>query len=242
MKSAESIFHSVSNPNRPIAGATSGQRRRRRIGRRGRGLSKIVLLLSAALFVIGAVAGPNPPTQLSPEQMVRQTADQVLSTLQKDRPELKAHPGKIYDLVKNIILPHFDFERMSQWVLGPSWRRATPEQREHFVAEFRDLLVNTYGYALLRYENENIQYLPTRGNPASGRVEVRTQIQQPEGTSIPVDYQLYKKQGEWKVFDLSIDGMSLVTNYRSSFADQIQQIGLNGLINRLAQHNQDAAA
>jgi phospholipid transport system substrate-binding protein len=209
--------------------------------RRG-GLSSFIILLSSALFVLNAVAASTASPQPGPEQLVKQTADQVLSKLQQERPELKAHPDKIYNLVKDIILPHFDFKRMSQWVLGANWRRATAEQRDHFLTEFRDLLVNTYGYALLRYENENIQYLPTRGNPASGRVEVRTQIQQPEGTSIPVDYQLYKKQGEWKVFDLSIDGMSLVTNYRSSFADQIQQIGLNGLINRLAQHNQDAAA
>ena len=242
MKIAESVFYPVSHPDRSIAKATSGPHRRRWLRRSGRSLARITLLLSAALIAVDAAAGPDIPSQPSPEQLVRQTADQVLSKLQQERPQLKAHPGKIYGLVKDIILPHFDFKRMSQWVLGPKWHRATPDQRQHFVAEFRDMLVNTYGYALLQYENEKIQYLPTRGNPASGRVEVRTQILQPEGTSIPVNYLLFKKQGEWKVFDLSIDGVSLVSSYRNSFAEQIQQVGLDGLIDHLAKHNQKAAA
>jgi phospholipid transport system substrate-binding protein len=127
---------------------------------------------------------------------------------------------------------------MSQWVLGANWRRATAEQRDRFLTEFRDLLVNTYGYALLRYDNEQIQYLPSHGDPASGLVIVRTQIRQADGESIPVNYRLYHKHGEWKVFDLSIDGVSLISNYRNSFAEQIEQVGMDGLIKRLEQHNQ----
>ena len=228
--------------------STSNDRQPDHFGRakpKGSVLPRIALLVSTALFAMVSMAGPttNPELspQLSPEQLVHQTADQVLSKLRQDRSELKAHPGKIYDLVKNIILPHFDFDRMSEWVLGANWRRATPQQRSRFTAEFRDLLVNTYGYALLRYENEQIRYLPSHSDSSSGQVLVRTQIQQPDGEPIPVNYRLYDEQGEWKVFDLSIDGVSLVSNYRASFAEQLQQVGMDGLIKHLAQHNQETA-
>jgi phospholipid transport system substrate-binding protein len=236
MKTAQSIYRS-SNPGRRRAAIVNNPSSRQRFKP---GLSRFAVFMSSVLLVMSAMAGSNDTTQSSPEQMVKQTAEQVLNRLQQDRTELKAHPGRIYALIKNIILPHFDFRRMSQWVLGVNWRRATPEQRKRFMHEFRDLLVNTYGYALLRYENETIQYLPTRKDQASGEVLVRTQIQQADGESIPVNYRLYNKQGEWKVFDLSIDGVSLVSNYRNSFDEQIQQIGMDGLIKRLEQHNQQS--
>ena len=234
MKSAQSIYYS-SNPHQSKSAIVNRPQTRERIKRGG--LSSLVILLSITLFALSAVAGPSNLPQPSPEQLIKQTADQVLSKLQQERPELKAHPGKIYALIQNIILPHFDFQRMSEWVLGANWRRATPEQRDRFLTEFRDLLVNTYGYALLRYDTEQIRYLPTLGNPANGEVLVRTQIRQADGESIPVNYRLYHKDGEWKVFDLSIDGVSLISNYRNSYAEQIPQVGMNGLIKRLEQHN-----
>jgi phospholipid transport system substrate-binding protein len=212
-----------------------------RTKRAGSGLTALVILLITALLAWDASAGPADSPSVSPEQLVRQTADQVLNKLRLERPELKAHPGKIYDLIQNLILPHFDFERMSRWVLGPNWRRATPLQRSQFMAEFQDLLINTYGYALLRYQDAPIQYLPSRIDLASGQALVRTEIKQADGQTIPVDYRLYAKQGEWKVFDLSIDGISMVSNYHDSFSEQIQQIGMDGLIKRLALHNQETA-
>ena len=245
MKSAQSLTCTSSvpgsvdswNPDRARTAITNPHSRSRRLKP---GLTRFAVLMSCALFVMSAVAGSNDTAASSPEQLVKQTAEQVLSKLQQERPELKAHPGKIYDLIKNIILPHFDFQRMSEWVLGINWRRATPEQREQFLTQFRDLLVNTYGYALLRYDNEKIQYLPSIGSPVNGEVLVRTQIQQADGESIPVNYRLYRKAGEWRVFDLSIDGVSMISNYRGSFSEQIQQIGIDGLIKRLEQHNQQA--
>jgi len=227
---------SMSNP-RP-AGASRRPCRSRVSGSR---LIRLVLLMSTTLFAMSALAGPSTESQQIPEQLIRQTAEQVLDKLQQERPELKAHPDKIYGLIKDIILPHFDFDRMSRWVLGVNWRRASPKQRDRFEAEFRDLLVNTYGYALLRYDNQKIRYLPSHRDQSSGEVLVRTQIRQADGQPIPVDYRLYDKQGEWKVFDLSIDGVSLVSNYRNSFAEQIQQVGMDGLIKHLEQHNRQSA-
>ena len=243
MKSAEPITHPSSEPrsaDKSNAGGFGLQFANRPWPKRRihGGLGRLAILLSCVLFMLSAVAGPIANPQSTPEQLVRQTSDQVLAKLRQEAPDLKAHPGKIYDLIKNIILPHFDFQRMGQWVLGVNWRRATHQQRDRFLTEFRDLLVNTYGDALLRYDNEQIRYLPTRSDLAKGEALVRTRIQQASGSSIPVDYRLYLRHGEWKVFDLSIDGVSMISNYRNSFTDQIHRIGLDGLIKRLEQHNQ----
>ena len=178
----------------------------------------------------------------SPEDMVKQTADQMLSKLREERQVIDQHPGRIYDLVNQIVLPHFDFEKMSSWVLGKYWRTATPDQRKRFVDEFRNLLVRTYAKSLSSYRDNKISYLPMRSSPQDTDVKVRTEVDQPGGFPIPIDYSLYLKGDEWKVYDVTIDGVSLVTNYRTTFANQIRQNGLDKLIATLADRNsQDSA-
>ncbi|MEJ2553270.1 MAG: ABC transporter substrate-binding protein [Gammaproteobacteria bacterium] len=178
----------------------------------------------------------------SPEDLVRQTAEQMLSKLREDRKVIDAHPERIYELVDQIVLPHFDFERMSSWVLGKYWRRATPKQRKEFVEQFRTLLVRTYAKSLSSYTDNKITYLPFRGGPSKTDVKVRTEVDQPGGFPIPIDYDLYLKGDEWKVYDVTIDGVSLVTNYRTTFANQIRQKGLDRLIASLASRNKQAGA
>lgn len=179
----------------------------------------------------------------SPEAMIKQTTDQVLATLQQDQAKLKDHPGRIYDLIENEILPHFDFEHMSRWVLGRHWRDASPQQRSQFTQQFRNLLVNTYGNALLGYSGQTVSYLPVQGNPQSGEVTVRARIHDVEaGQDIPLDYQVDNENGQWKVVDVSIDGVSLIANYRQTFDTRIQREGLDGLIRDLGNHNKQSAA
>lgn len=178
----------------------------------------------------------------SPQQLVQQTAEQMLDKLRTERKVIDEHPGRIYELVDKIVLPHFDFERMSSWVLGKYWRRATPDQRKRFVNEFRNLLVRTYAKSLSSYTNNKITYLPFRGAPGQTDVKVRTEVDQPGGFPIPIDYDLYLKGDEWKVYDVTIDGVSLVTNYRTTFSNEIRQGGLDKLISSLANRNNQESA
>ncbi|MCW8889664.1 MAG: ABC transporter substrate-binding protein [Sedimenticola sp.] len=173
-----------------------------------------------------------------PEQVVRQTSDQILQELMSRKKELQESPGKIYDLVEHIVLPRFDFQRMSQLVLGKYWPRATPEQKEAFVSAFRQLLVRTYATALLNYSGEEIAYLPNRQEAKGGDAMVNTEVKAAGALPIPIDYRLYMKGSEWMVYDVSIDGISLVSNYRTSFASQIRRYKLAGLIQKLEQRNQ----
>ncbi|HET8700603.1 MAG TPA: ABC transporter substrate-binding protein, partial [Nitrococcus sp.] len=127
---------------------------------------------------------------------------------------------------------------MSRFVLAQNWQRAEPDQRRRFVAEFRQLLVRTYGKSLSEYSNQTVEFEPMHSDPSSGRVTVSSKIKQADGPPIALDYKLYKKQGDgWKVYDVIIEGVSLVQNYRSSFGSEIRRNGLDALIAQLAQRN-----
>lgn len=193
-------------------------------------------MLAGLWLVLSSLAMPALAAPV-PEELVRQTSDQMLSELMVRKQELQTSPGKIYDLVEHIVLPRFDFERMSQLVLGKYWPRAKDGEKEAFVKAFRQLLVRTYATALLNYSGQEIVYLPSRQIGDSTEVTVNTQVQASGALPIPIDYRLYLDGEEWKVFDVSIDGISLVSNYRSSFASQIRRYQLSGLIEKLEQRN-----
>ncbi len=208
-------------------------------------LTRIVLSLIVGLWFstivvagdVGAAASVVQPSSADPKQFVQDITDSLLSRLQGHQEEMRSDPHRIYALVETLVLPHFDFERMSRWVLGQHWNEATPAQRTRFIAEFRNLLVRTYGVALLNYTDEKIQFLPSRGDPAKGEVTVRANIRH-HGNTINIDSDLYKKDGEWKVYDIAIEGVSLVANYRNSFANEIRDGGMDGLISKIATRNQ----
>jgi len=172
-----------------------------------------------------------------PQQLVQSTSDQVLARLKKDHDKLQQNPDLIYPLVEDLVLPHFDFTKMSQWVLAVNWRSASDDQKARFTEQFRTLLVRTYAKALLEYTDQKINYLPFHAESDAKTVIVRTEIVQPGGQNIPVYYSLYRKGDAWKVYDISIDGASLVNNYRTSFAEEIRQGGLDKLIASLAEKN-----
>lgn len=198
-----------------------------------------LLRLPLVLLLLLAMSQPLLAAEHPAEQLVKETTSKVLARLRADHDELKANSDRIYPLVEELILPHFDFERMSIWVLGKNWRLASPEQRKRFTREFQTLLVRTYATALLEYTDQTIEYLPFRADPEDKRVTVRTEIIQPGGHNIPLDYRMYRNQdGQWKVYDISVDGVSLVTNYRSSFAAEINRGGIDKLLQKLAEMNQ----
>ena len=194
-------------------------------------------LLLSLLFAVGLVQADTPTA----EEIVRSTADQVIARLKADREELNARPELIYNLVDELIIPHFDFTSMSKWVLGQNWRKATPAQQESFTTQFRTLLVRTYAKALLEYSDNEITYYPVQDNPESNLLVVKTDVAQTGSTKIPINYSLHIKEGEWKVVDVAINGISLVSTYRGSFASQIRTNGLDSLINQLIDKNNKIA-
>lgn len=205
-----------------------------RDGRSRVGLGGLLLILT--LGAAPARAGGDGALDL-----VRDTSAEVQKVLQQRHAELEQRPGLIYGVVEQYILPHFDFERMSQLVLGKNWRSATPEERQQFVEEFRLLLVRTYATAMLKYSDQKISFLPARGKAGDGNTVVQTEVEQAGGPPIPIDYSLYRKGDAWKVFDVKIDNVSLVVNYRGTFASEIRGRGLAELIRKLRERNQQAA-
>lgn len=198
-------------------------------------------LALSVTFVLLAVYGAVSCATAAPsaEEVVKSTANQVLAKLRSEREMLRQKPTALYQLVNELIIPHFDFRRMSQWVLGRYWRTASETQRSEFIDQFRTLLVRTYATALLEYSDQDIRYLPVQAPPGAKTVTVKTQVDRPGGAPIPINYSMHNKDGDWKVFDVAVDGVSLVSTYRSTFGTQIRQDGLDALIKALAARNKE---
>ena len=194
-----------------------------------------------AVFLISLLILGTPAVHaaVSPEQLVHQTTNQILKTIKAHREEYAKDHDKLYQLAEEKVLPYFDFVRMSQWVLGRNWRTASEQQRTRFVTLFRDLLVRTYSTALLQYTDQKIIYLPVNAAPGATQMLVRTEVQQSSGApDIPIYYSFYKnRNGDWKVYDVSIDGVSLVTNYRSVYAEKIRREGMDALLDSLSERD-----
>lgn len=200
------------------------------------------LSLLIVVLVLGVFAAAHAET--TPEGLVRSTTDVILAEIKKNREVYTRDYAKLYKMADEKVLPHFDFRRMSQWVLGRSWRDATPEQRDRFVAAFRNLLVRTYSTALLNYKDQEIVYLPATRAAASDEALVKTAVKQSGGQpDIPIHYSFYKnKDGAWKVYDVTIEGVSLVTNYRSVYSTKIRDKGIDALIKEINDGNKKALA
>jgi phospholipid transport system substrate-binding protein len=197
-----------------------------------------VVLLIVSLVLFGSA--PLAAEDLPPEELVRQTTDRMLALLNKNRSAIETDRSTLYGFVDEVVLPHFDFNRMAQWVLGKYWRTASPEQRQSFVEQFRNLLVRTYGTLLLDYSGQTIDYLPARAAGDGDTVNIRTLINDKSGTKVQVDYALYRRDAGWKVYDVRVNGISLVSNYRNTFGSKVRQDGIDSLIDDLAQRNKQA--
>lgn len=195
-------------------------------------------LLAGLFVVLWSAAGPAAAQEQTPDQLVRTQTDRILELIRANRDEYKRDTRKLYAMVDKEVLPYFDFRAMSRSVLGRNWNNASEEQRERFVKEFRDLLVRTYATALLKYNNEEIRYLPFRHNPGDRTAVVRTEvIQSGGGPNIPINYSFFRSKDGWKVYDVAIENSSLVITYRGTYADRIRKQGLDGLIASLAEAN-----
>ena len=174
-----------------------------------------------------------------PEKLIKDTSDKVIAEIKDNAASYQSDPQRIYRLVDELVLPHFDFTAMTDLALGRYRDKVNDQQKPTIVSEFRQLLVRTYSSALLEYTDQELIYLPMEGSEADGKVVVRTEIEQAGGFPIPINYSLRLGEDGWKVFDISVDEVSLVTNYRSSFARAIKKDGVDGLIKTLQSRNQE---
>jgi phospholipid transport system substrate-binding protein len=181
-----------------------------------------------------------PPAQAQeapPDVLLKTMSDEVIAELRRDKALQAGDSAKIAALVEAKIVPHFDFRRITQTAVGSNWRRATPEQQERLTAEFKTLLVRTYSGALAGYRDQVIEFRPLRSAPADTEVTVRSVIRQPGAESIAIEYDLAKTGAQWKVYDVRISGISLVATYRTSFAEEVSNRGVDGLIGLLERKN-----
>lgn len=196
------------------------------------------LMLGIGMFLGLATAFAATPE--SPQEIVISTAEQTIAKIKSKKEFIKKNPEYLNALVNEYVVPRFDFERSARRVLGKYWRKATPEQQKQFTVEFKNLLVRTYATSLSEYSDQKITYLPFRGKPGAEEVTVRSEVEQAGGFPIPIDYRLHKKNGEWKVFDVVIDDISLVANYRTSFGREVRKTSIEALIKRLAARNAES--
>ena len=200
-------------------------------------MNRFVVMLAAALMAAAAWAQDS-----APDALVRTVTGDVLDVVRKDKDIQSGDARKAISLVEAKVLPHFNFQRMTALAVGKDWRQANPGQQKALVDEFRILLVRTYSKALTEYRNQTIDYKPLKMQAADTDVTVRTVVNQPGAKPIQIDYSLEKTDKSWKVYDISVAGISLVTNYRSSFAQEVSANGIDGLLNSLRTKNQNGAA
>jgi len=191
----------------------------------------------ALLLMLAAAAAVADGTDA--QALVRSTADRVLAEVKANKSQLERDSSGIYALVEAYVVPHFDFSRMTQSAMGRHWRAANEQQRAALVREFQELLVRTYAVALLNYSGQQIEYLPLRATAIDDEVVVQTKVSDAGAPPVPIDYRLRRVVGQWKVYDVTIDGVSLVSNYRSMFAEQVQRTGVDGLIRQLSDRNRE---
>lgn len=199
-------------------------------------IKPVFLFLIAGFMFQPVMAGDS-----APEQLIKKTADDVITIIKAHQEEFKQDPSKLYAMVDEKVLQHFDFDRMTDLALGRYKKKADKNQKPQLVNEFRQLLVRTYGKALLEYNDQEIKFLPMRGSVEKGEVTIRSEIEQKGGFPVPMSYELYLKDGSWKVYDISVDNISLVTNYRSGFSKKIKEGGVDALIKSLKERNQEAS-
>lgn len=189
----------------------------------------------SGMFLAVSVAAAEEP-----DQLVKSVTEEVLTIVRNDKDIQSGNARKAIALVDAKVLPHFNFTRMTQLAMGREWRNASAAQQQTLTAEFKTLLVRTYSKALTEYRNQTIEYKPFTAKPGETEVKVKTLVKQPSGKPIELDYSLEKQDSAWKVYDIEVAGVSLVTNYRDSFATEVRNNGVDGLIKALQTKNAGA--
>lgn len=200
-------------------------------------MKKIASFVLSMVFALSVLAA-----EVAPDLLAREVTDKIVVLLKANKDMYAKDHKKLYAMVDEHVLPNFDFRAMSRTVLGRYWRTASEEQRTRFTAEFRDLLVRTYATALLKYNDEKIVYLAFRLSPDDRTTTVKSEVRRTDGgPPIAINYSFYRTDAGWKVYDVTIEGASLVTTYQSTYSERVQREGLDALIARLAQDNKAAA-
>ncbi len=205
-------------------------------------LLRSALAASLAVAVTAAVVPLAVFAQEAPDAIVRKNTNEILAAIKADKDLAAGNQKKIEKLADEKVLPYFNFVRMTQLAVGRNWRDANDAQKKSLIDEFRTLLVRTYSTSLTQFRNQTIDVKPLKVAAAETEVVVKTQVNQPGGQPIPIDYSMEKSGDTWKVYDVLIDGVSLVTNYRSSFNTEIQKSGIDGFIKSLTERNAKNAA
>jgi phospholipid transport system substrate-binding protein len=205
------------------------------------------LAMLASIMAGGAYAAQAPeaptatpaaaPSTLGPQELVENSAKRMLQELDANRAMYTRDPSKVEGLVANVLLPNFDIEYSARLVLGQTWRTATPEQRQRFVDAFYHSLLRNYGTALADFTADRFVILPYKGDPGDTMATVRTEVKRSSGQAVPVNFSLRKTDGVWKAWDVVIEGISYVKSFRTDFGSEIQQKGLDEVINRMETQN-----
>ncbi len=197
----------------------------------------------AALLAVLALAASGPAlAQEGPDALVKRVSEDVMQVIKSDPKVQAGDTARIREVVETKLLPNFDFSRMTALAMGRNWRKATPEQQKRLTDEFRSLLVRTYSGSLSQYRNQTIEYKPLRADAAATDVTVRTEVVRPGQAPVQIDYSMAKGADGWKAYDVIVGGVSLVTNYRDEFNEQIRQGGIDQLIASLVARNKGGAA
>lgn len=194
--------------------------------------------LFRSLIVTGLLVGAGAAlAQEAPDALVKRVSQDVIATIKAD-PKIQAgDQARIKEVIETKLLPNFDFERITALAMGRNWRQATPEQQKQLVDQFRSLLVRTYSSALTQYRDQTLEFKPLRAEAAATDVNVKTEVIRPGQQAVQIDYGLTKTAGGWKVYDVIVGGVSLVTNYRDEFNEQIKNGGIDNLIASLQKKN-----
>ena len=200
------------------------------------------LALQVVVGLVGGLAAATAFAQEAPDAMVKRVSQEVLQIIRTDPKVQAGDQARIREVIETKLLPNFDFERMTALAMGRNWRQATPDQQKQLTNEFRTLLVRTYSGALSQYRDQQMDYKPLRAEANATDVTVRTEVIRSGQAPVQIDYGMTKTPSGWKAYDVVVGGISLVTNYRDEFNEQIKSGGIDGLIKTLASKNQGAPA
>ena len=206
--------------------------------------ARITAILTIALWAIFVLPGVSPAMAQDPgpEDLVRKVTEEVFAAIKADKQLAAGDRQKAIKLAEEKVLPHIDFEEATRLALGRSWAKASPEQKNKLVTEFRNMLVRTYSNAITAYEGQTMKVLPVRMKPGDTEVTVHNQFFRAGGKPVLLDYSMHKTENGWKIYDIVVEGVSLVLTYRSEFDAVVKQDGIDALIKRLAQKNSPAGA
>jgi phospholipid transport system substrate-binding protein len=195
---------------------------------------RIAALALATLIAFPALA------QESPDQTVKRVSEETVQAIKADPKIIAGDAARIREVIEQKLLPNFDFTRMTALAMGRNWKQATPEQQKQLTDEFRTLLVRTYSNALTQYRDEKIEVRPLRADANASEVTVRSEVIRPGRPPVQIDYGMTRTPQGWKAYDVIVGGVSLVSNYRDEFNEQVKTSGVDGLIRTLADKNRAA--